>query len=104
MLYSDHGYHMQGALQLINPANVKLEDGLPGLMVSLPSKVNQLYRKQIALNQQALVTAYNIFYFLSHIAQGQDYPNQHNGLLGSLEGQTCANLNITDYECKCKNL
>lgn len=68
MLYSDHGYHMHGALHLINPQNVNVEISLPGMMVSLPFSTNQLYRKRIAMNQQAVVSAYNIFYFFAHIA------------------------------------
>lgn len=102
MLYSDHGYHMHGILELINSANVKLEDGLPGMMVSLPFGVNQIYRKQIAMNQQAVVSAHNIGHFLYHIAQGQQYPRQNAGLLGTLTSQTCSQLNITEFECKCK--
>ena len=72
------------------------------MMISLPQGVNKLYRKQIALNQQAVVSAFNIYHFLAHIAAGTTYKHSELGLLGDLSGQTCKRLNITEFECKCK--
>lgn len=40
---------------------------LPGLFVSMPPKVNAKYRQTIATNQQALISAINLFHFFEHI-------------------------------------
>lgn len=68
VVFSDHGLHMHGILKLLSPESVNLEMLLPGMMVSLPAKMNNIYREKIALNQQAFLTALNFYHFILHIA------------------------------------
>ena len=57
--------------------------------------MNRQNRDGIRLNQQNLITAYNAYHFLRHVAVGQAYNNKNKGLMGDLSFQTdCSKANI----------
>lgn len=77
------------------------------MLLAVPEQMNQQYRDSIRLNQQTLVTAYNVYHFLMHVAIGEEYRNKGLGLMGDLSFQTncsSANMYMPNYQkdiCYC---
>ena len=77
----------------------------PFLYVAVPEQLNRQVRNRIRLNQQNLITAYNFYHFLMHVAVGESYRDKALGLLGDLSFQTnCSVINVRTSEqeaCVC---
>ena len=73
ILFSDHGQHLNGPLYLFDSQDFYYERTLPGLFLILPNDEklykNNLYDK-IKLNQQTLITGFDIYNTLVHLAFG----------------------------------
>lgn len=74
--------------------------------MAVPDALNAQYRNNIRFNQQNLITAYNIYHSMMHIAVGESYPNRTLGLFADLAFQTnCSAAYIpTDEEDTCNCL
>ena len=64
---SDHGQHHG------NSFSFNSDHYNPFLYMAVPSKMNIKYRDSIRLNQQNLLTAYNFYHFMKHVAIGDSY-------------------------------
>lgn len=77
----------------------------PFLYVAVPEQLNRQVRNRIRLNQQTLVTAYNFYHLLMHVAVGESYADKALGLLSDLSWQTnCSAVGIRMSEqeaCVC---
>ena len=75
ILFSDHGQHLNGPLYLFDSQDFYYERTLPGLFLILPNDErlykNNLYDK-IKLNQQTLITGFDIYNTLIHLAFGEN--------------------------------
>jgi len=79
---------MTGLLYAIEAESFFTEMRLPTLMVSLPPTINDKYGLQMGLNQQKLVTAFNIHHFMMHLLRGDSYMSKNMSLLADLDSQT----------------
>ena len=58
--------------------------------------MNAKYRNNVRFNQQNLVTAFNVYHSMMHVAIGDSYPNRTLGLFADLAFQTnCSNAYIS---------
>jgi hypothetical protein len=75
ILFSDHGQHLNGPLYLFDSQDFYYERALPGLFLILPND-EKLYKNnlcdKIKLNQQTLITGFDIYNTLVHIAFGEN--------------------------------
>lgn len=86
LLVSDHGQHR---------SLVSLDHYHPLLFVKVPEKINKLYRDKIRMNQQTLVSAFNVYHFLMHLVVGEEYQYKQKGLFGNFSQQKdCASARV----------
>jgi hypothetical protein len=75
ILFSDHGQHLNGPLYLFDSQDFHYERTLPGLFLILPND-ERLYKNNlydnIKLNQQTLITGFDIYNTLIHLAFGEN--------------------------------
>lgn len=75
IIFSDHGQHLNGPLYLFDSQDFYYERTLPGLFLILPNDEklykNNLYDK-IKSNQQTLITGFDIYNSLVHLAFGEN--------------------------------
>ena len=73
LLFSDHGNHLPGPLYLFNSQDFLSERNLPLLLILLPND-EKLYKEnlyeKIKSNQQTLITPFDIYNTLIHLAYG----------------------------------
>jgi hypothetical protein len=73
--------------------------------MAVPEAMNGKFREGIRLNQQNLITAYNVYHLLMHVAIGESYPSRKLGLLADLSFQVdCAAAKVPLNEeetCNC---
>ena len=76
VIFADHGQHLNGPLYLFNCEDFKYERTLPLLLLLIPN-THELYQdsiyETIKTNQQVFVTAFDIYYTLTHIALGDKF-------------------------------
>ena len=74
IIFSDHGQHLSGPFYLLDSQDFYSERSLPFLFLIVPNNEklykNNLYEK-IRLNQQVLITPFDIYNTLIHIAFGE---------------------------------
>ena len=119
IIVSDHGFHFFGLETVLNKDEQKISYYFPTLFVALPNKKGEKYERfydNMYLNEQVMITSYDIFQTMIHTAFGDDYcvnkeecfiPKSEYGesLLKKIDGKmrNCSNyLEINDaVHCKC---
>ena len=117
MLFSDHGLHLPGPLYLFHSQDFLSERSLPFLLLLVPNN-EKLYKdnlyEKIKSNQQTLITPFDIYNTLVHLAYGKNkkeykkkYVTYGGSLLSKLNYKTriCNSVKfktkISKGACKC---
>ena len=107
MFISDHGLHFPRVFGILAYGNYNFERSLPSLFIISGKNFDN---KEIILNQQKMITAYDVFNTLIHIIYGDDFEelNIHNTKGVSLfkyideNNRTCDNYEeLKKKHCRC---
>ena len=75
-LAGDHGFALMGIYKLLNSKDWDIEQYFPIFIILVPDLKNVSYNEQyseIIKNQQNLITPFDIYYTIRHIAYGEKY-------------------------------
>ena len=78
-LAGDHGFALMGIYKLFNSDDYQIEYSLPIFLLLVPDNQNYSYFQQyseLIKNQQIMITPFDIYYTIRHIAFGENYKNK----------------------------
>jgi hypothetical protein len=113
----DHGFALMGIYKLFNSDDYQIEYSFPIFILLVPDKKNYSYFQQyseIIKNQQIMITPFDIYYTIRHIAFGENYKkkplygdkNDGESLFKFINAKTrtCNKYKSMSKEnCQCKN-
>ena len=108
MIMSDHGLHISRIFAILATNHYIYDKYLPFLFIMYDNSKNTINNENILLNQQKLITAYDIYETFYHIALGLNYKKTHNfrnSLFLNIPHQkrTCYDYQeINKVSCRCQ--